>query len=93
MPIDFWKTLNEVPKVFRVLEGGRLSVDQCNNIYKTLTAKNIRNLPEGRKDFDYAAARAEFKQRYEKKKLGNTFVWILKGGNGASLSDIGGGKN
>ncbi|NOZ68022.1 MAG: hypothetical protein GXP46_01935 [Deferribacteres bacterium] len=88
--MDRWKTLNEVPKVFRILDGGRLSVEQCNLIYKDLASKYIRTRADGRRDFDYSKAREEFKRRYEKKKLGNTFVWITKGGNGSTSSVEGG---
>jgi len=83
-----WKTLNEVPKVFRVLAGGRLTVDQCNLLYKNIALKHVRTLTDGRTDLDYAKARAEFKATHEKKKIGNAVVWIIRNGNGNTGGEV-----
>jgi hypothetical protein len=64
-----WKSINEVPATWRYLHGGRLSVDQCNEIYKDLAP---------RMDNNFAMARWEFEKTHTME--GN--VWV-EGGESA----------
>jgi len=76
-----WENMNQVPKVFRQLQGGRLNLDQCNLICKTLAIKHARLRPDGRLDPDYAKARAEFMSTHNLVQKGNIKIWIKNGGN------------
>lgn len=73
-----WKNINEVPKVFRQLEGVYLELEQVNLIYKELAIKYARKRKDGRTDPDYAKARTIFKSQYDKTTKGNKQIWTKK---------------
>jgi len=58
-----WKSINEVPPKWKYLNGARLNVEQCNEIYKEIAPRMGNN---------YALARIEFEKTH--KMAGS--VWI-----------------
>jgi len=79
-----WEKIGYVPKVFQTLKGIRLNLDQCNEIFKLKAMKLARARKREKEtilDPDYAAARKEFMDENEIRKIGNSSVWVKKGGS------------